>query len=92
MYFYVEGRKSFFKYYPNISYSLYIIASISLFLFLKNKIYLWFLFKFIRFKIFTLYNLYFFRPLLSRFYRRVAANEVYNFEVFYHENIENKLR
>jgi hypothetical protein len=31
-------------------------------------------------------------PLLTRFYRRVAANEIYNFEVFYHENIENKLR
>lgn len=34
----------------------------------------------------------FFKPLLVRFYRRVAANEVYNFEVFYHENIENKIR
>lgn len=34
----------------------------------------------------------FFKPLLQRFYRRVAANEIYNFEVFYHENIENKLR
>lgn len=32
------------------------------------------------------------KPLLSRFYRRVAANEIHNFEVFYHENIENKLR
>jgi truncated hemoglobin YjbI len=34
----------------------------------------------------------FFKPLLQRFYRRVAMNEIYNFEVFYHENIENKLR
>jgi len=33
-----------------------------------------------------------FKPLLVRFYRRVAANEVYNFEVFYHENIELKIR
>jgi len=34
----------------------------------------------------------FFKPLLVRFYRRIAANEMYNFEVFYHENMENKLR
>jgi len=34
----------------------------------------------------------FFKPLLVRFYRRVASNEIYNFEVFYHENVENKLR
>jgi len=27
-----------------------------------------------------------------RWYRRVAANELYNFEVFYHENIELKIR
>lgn len=27
-----------------------------------------------------------------RWYRRVAANEIYNFEVFYHENIELKMR
>jgi len=33
-----------------------------------------------------------FKPLLVRFYRRVAANELYNFEVFYHENIELKIR
>jgi len=33
-----------------------------------------------------------FKPLLTRFYRRVAANECYNFEVFYHENIELKMR
>jgi len=32
------------------------------------------------------------KPLLVRFYRRVAANEVHNFETYYHENIENKLR
>jgi len=29
----------------------------------------------------------FFKPLLARFYRRIAANEIYNFEVFYHENM-----
>jgi len=34
----------------------------------------------------------FFKPLLNRFYRRVAANEIYNFEVFYHENIEVRIR
>jgi len=33
-----------------------------------------------------------FKPLLARFYRRIAANECYNFEVFYHENIELKMR
>lgn len=33
-----------------------------------------------------------FKPLLVRFYRRIAANECYNFEVFYHENIELKMR
>jgi hypothetical protein len=33
-----------------------------------------------------------FKPLLMRFYRRVAANEIYNFHVFYHENIEVKMR
>lgn len=32
------------------------------------------------------------KPLLQRFYRRAAANEIYTMEVFYHENIENKLR
>eukprot|EP01016_Furgasonia_blochmanni_P020168 TRINITY_DN224_c0_g1_i14.p3 TRINITY_DN224_c0_g1~~TRINITY_DN224_c0_g1_i14.p3 ORF type:complete len:239 (-),score=112.71 TRINITY_DN224_c0_g1_i14:360-1076(-) len=33
-----------------------------------------------------------FKPLLVRWYRRVAANEIYNLEVFYHENIELKVR
>jgi len=33
-----------------------------------------------------------FKPLLARFYRRVAANDLYNFEVFYHENVELKVR
>lgn len=33
-----------------------------------------------------------FKPLLARFYRRIAANECYNFEVFYHENIELRMR
>jgi len=33
-----------------------------------------------------------FKPLLMRWYRRVSANEIYNFEVFYHENIELKMR
>jgi len=32
------------------------------------------------------------KPLLVRFYRRAAANECYQFEVYYHENIENKIR
>lgn len=32
------------------------------------------------------------KPLLIRFYRRVAAHDIYNFNVFYHENIEVKLR
>jgi len=32
------------------------------------------------------------KPLLVRFYRRAAANEVFTFEAFYHENIENKVR
>lgn len=32
------------------------------------------------------------KPLLVRFYRRVAANEIYYFETFYHENIENRVR
>jgi len=34
----------------------------------------------------------FFKPLLMRWYRRVAANDIYNFNVFYHENIEVKIR
>jgi len=34
----------------------------------------------------------YFKPLLVRFYRRASANEVYNFEVYYHENIETKLQ
>lgn len=34
----------------------------------------------------------FLKPLLSRFYRRAAANECFMFESYYHENIENKLR
>eukprot|EP01017_Pseudomicrothorax_dubius_P004775 TRINITY_DN1104_c0_g1_i2.p1 TRINITY_DN1104_c0_g1~~TRINITY_DN1104_c0_g1_i2.p1 ORF type:complete len:443 (+),score=145.24 TRINITY_DN1104_c0_g1_i2:74-1330(+) len=34
----------------------------------------------------------FFKPLLVRFYRRLAANEIYNLESYYHENIENKVR
>lgn len=34
----------------------------------------------------------FFKPLLVRFYRRVASNEIYNFEVYYHENIEVRIR
>jgi hypothetical protein len=34
----------------------------------------------------------FFKPLLARFYRRASANEVFNFEVYYHENIETKLQ
>jgi hypothetical protein len=33
-----------------------------------------------------------FKPLLARFYRRVAANDLYNFEVFYHENVELRIR
>lgn len=33
-----------------------------------------------------------FKPLLQRFYRRAAANEIFTMEAFYHENIENKLR
>jgi len=33
-----------------------------------------------------------FKPLLARFYRRIAANELYNFEVFYHENVELRIR
>lgn len=32
------------------------------------------------------------KPLLVRFYRRIAQNEIYNMDVFYHENIENKVR
>jgi len=32
------------------------------------------------------------KPFLMRWYRRVSANEIYNFEVFYHENIELKMR
>jgi len=34
----------------------------------------------------------FLKPLLVRFYRRAAANEMHTLETFYHENIENKLR
>lgn len=34
----------------------------------------------------------FFKPLLMRWYRRVSANEIYNFEVYYQENIELKMR
>lgn len=34
----------------------------------------------------------YFKPLLVRFYRRASANEVFNFEVYYHENIETKLQ
>jgi len=30
--------------------------------------------------------------LLVRFYRRIAQNEIYNIDAFYHENIENKVR
>lgn len=33
-----------------------------------------------------------FMPMLNRFYRRAAANEIFTMESFYHENIENKLR
>lgn len=34
----------------------------------------------------------FLKPLLVRFYRRAAANEMFLFETYYHENIESKLR
>jgi len=34
----------------------------------------------------------FLKPLLVRYYRRAASNEIYQFEVYYHENIENKVR
>jgi len=34
----------------------------------------------------------FLKPLLVRFYRRAAANEIFLFETYYHENIENKVR
>jgi len=33
-----------------------------------------------------------FKPLLMRFYRKIAANECHNFDIYYHENIENKVR
>jgi hypothetical protein len=33
-----------------------------------------------------------FKPLLMTFYRKIAANECHNFDVYYHENIENKIR
>eukprot|EP00331_Platyophrya_macrostoma_P008522 CAMPEP_0176430664 /NCGR_PEP_ID=MMETSP0127-20121128/14378_1 /TAXON_ID=938130 /ORGANISM="Platyophrya macrostoma, Strain WH" /LENGTH=383 /DNA_ID=CAMNT_0017812577 /DNA_START=37 /DNA_END=1188 /DNA_ORIENTATION=+ len=34
----------------------------------------------------------FFKPLLVRFYRRVAAVDMYNFDLFYHENMEVSVR
>lgn len=34
----------------------------------------------------------FFKPLLMRWYRRVSANECYNFDVYYNDNIELKVR
>ncbi|KAM3140163.1 hypothetical protein pb186bvf_007716 [Paramecium bursaria] len=34
----------------------------------------------------------FFKPLLARFYRRAAGNEVFQLEEFYHENMELKIR
>lgn len=33
-----------------------------------------------------------FKPMLMTFYRKIAANECHNFDVYYHENIENKIR
>lgn len=32
-----------------------------------------------------------FKPLLVRFYRRVAANECYNIESYYHENMQHQI-
>lgn len=34
----------------------------------------------------------FFKPLLARFYRRVAMNEMFQIEVFYQESMELKIR
>jgi len=34
----------------------------------------------------------FLKPLLVRFYRRAAANEMFLFETYYHENIETSVR
>lgn len=33
-----------------------------------------------------------FKPFLNRWYRKVASNDCYNFEVYYHENIEVCMR
>lgn len=40
----------------------------------------------------VLTDVHLYRPLLVRWYRRVSANEIYNFEVYYHENVENSIR
>lgn len=32
-----------------------------------------------------------FKPLLTRFYRRVAANECYNIESYFHENMQHQI-
>lgn len=34
----------------------------------------------------------FMKPLLARFYRRVAENEIFQLDEFYHENMERKIR
>lgn len=33
-----------------------------------------------------------FKPLLMRFYRKIAANECHNFDIYYHENVEQRIR
>lgn len=33
-----------------------------------------------------------FKPMLMRFYRKIAANECQNFETYYHENVETRVR
>lgn len=34
----------------------------------------------------------FFKPLLMRFYRKIAENECRNFDIYYHENVEQRVR
>ena len=33
-----------------------------------------------------------FKPILMRFYMKIAANECHNFDVYYHENVEHRVR
>lgn len=67
------------------------LSTIDMTWFAKSSFFPW-LFWFSLMYFFLEWRKSFFKPLLTRFYRRIAANECYNFEVFYHENIELRMR